>query len=674
MHTDPSTPTSAGAHPAADPDVIDALLDQAEAAMGQGQMAQARAVFQEVLRLDPRQFDALHLLGVMALQQGDFAASIDLISQAIAVDASVEMAHANVGIAWLQSQQPTKAVAAFEQAIALAPDYVEAHFGRGVALLELKQWDAAIACFAQTLARQPGNAEAHFNQGNAYLGLQRFNEAITSYNQVLALLPQHAAAFINRGHAWVALNRGVEALASYDQAIALQPNSASAYSGRGNACQALQRFEEALASYDRSLALQPGQAMVLGNRGSALLKLRRVAESINSYEQAIALDPHDATVRSNLGGALRDAERWQEALAQCERALDIDADHAGAHMNRGNVLLDLGHLGPAREAFAKTHALQPDNADAQWGQGWCDLLAGDWERGLPQFEWRWKKGVFTTTKPRSFSQPLWLGQADLRGRTILLHAEQGLGDTLQFCRYVPMVAALGARVLLEVQPALAGLMGTLAGGAQVLVQGEPLPAFDYHCPLMSLPLAFKSTPASVPAPASYLSADPALVKTWGERLGAKTQPRIGLVWSGNAAHRNDHHRSIALATVLSALPPGLEFYVLQKDIRDGDALTLKAHPEVRHLTEALQTFDGTAALIQHMDLVISVDTSMAHLAGALGKPTWILLSKIPDWRWLMDRSDSPWYPCARLFRQTTWGQWAEPLREVGQALRSELLH
>ncbi|MES2091903.1 MAG: glycosyltransferase family 9 protein, partial [Pseudomonadota bacterium] len=200
------------------------------------------------------------------------------------------------------------------------------------------------------------------------------------------------------------------------------------------------------------------------------------------------------------------------------------------------------------------------------------------------------------------------------------------------------------------------------------------PAFDVHCPLMSLPLAFKSTPESVPAPKAYLSVDPSLIQTWGERLGPKTQPRIGLVWSGNAAHRNDQHRSIALATVLSALPPGIELFCLQKDIRDSDAATLKAHPDVRHVAQALQTFDGTAALIEHMDLVISVDTSMAHLAGALGKPTWILLSRMSDWRWLMDRTDSPWYPSARLFRQTTWGSWAEPLRDVSQALRNKFTH
>ncbi|MDE2402489.1 MAG: tetratricopeptide repeat protein [Burkholderiales bacterium] len=673
MTTNPSTETSAEMPPEANPEVIEAMLDQAAAALEQGRIDQARTGFLEVLRLDPRQFDALHLLGVIAMQQRDFPRCIELISQAIAVDAGEAMAHSNLGVAWMESQQPEKALACFDQAIALEPDEAQAHFGRGVALLALEQWPGAIASFGQNLALQPGNAEAHFNRGNAFLAMQRFADAISSYDQALALQPRHVAALINRGHACYALERHNEALANHNQAIALQPDRPTAFTGRGNAYLAMQRFEEAIASYDQALALQPDQPEVLGNRANALVKLRRMAEAISGYEQALKLNPDHATVRSNFGGALRDAGRWQDGLAQCERALEIDPHHAGAHMNRGNVLLDMGHLGPARDAFAKVNALQPDNAESQWAQGWADLLAGDWERGLPQLEWRWKKPGLITSPPRAFVQPLWLGEQDLRGRTILLHAEQGLGDTLHFCRYVPMVVALGARVLLEVQPALKKLVGTLHGEAQVLARGQdPLPAFDFHCPLMSLPLAFKTTVESVPASTPYLRADAQLIQTWGERLGEKKQPRIGLVWSGNSAHRNDHHRSMPLATVLSALPQGVQLFCLQKDIRPSDAALLNAPGGVVHLPEALQTFDATAALIEHMDLVISVDTSVAHLAGALGKPTWILLSRMPDWRWLLDRQDSPWYSSARLFRQTVWGQWSDPLGELGQALGDEL--
>lgn len=630
MHTDPSL------------DAIEPMLDRAFAALDQGLMDQAQAGFQAVLQVAPQQFDALHMLGVIAMQRRDFATCIRLIAQALTVDPDFAMAQLNIGIAYMESHHPDQAVAHFDKAIALEPAYAKAHFGRGAALLALKQWEGAIASLDQTLAQQPGNAEAHFNRGNALLELKRAEEAVSSYNQCLALQPQHVSALINRGHAYLALKRYDEAIASCNQAIALQGDRPAAFSGRADAYQALRRHDEAIASYEQSLQIQPDQVAVL----------------------------------VNLGGALRDAGRGADALMQCERALDLAPHAAEAHMNRGNALLDMGQLHPAREAFAKVCTLQPDNANAQWAQGWADLLAGDWERGLPQLEWRWKKSTFTSP-PRAFTQPLWLGSPDLRGHTILLHAEQGLGDTLHFCRYVPMVMALGAQVVLEVQPALKTLMTTLHPQAQVCGQGEgPLPAFDYHCPLMSLPLAFNSTPASLPAMPAYLRANPGLTEVVGQRLtsrlGDNKQPRIGLVWSGNAAHSNDHHRSLSLATLLSTLPPEAQYFCLQKDIRPADLATLKTRPDVQHWPDELQTFDGTAALIDHMDWVISVDTSIAHLAGALGKPTWILLSHMPDWRWLLKRQDSPWYPSARLFRQTTWGQWDAPLTELGQALKAEL--
>jgi tetratricopeptide (TPR) repeat protein len=416
------------------------------------------------------------------------------------------------------------------------------------------------------------------------------------------------------------------------------------------------------------LALKADQPDLLGNRASTLLKLKRLPEAIACYEQARQLAPRNAIILSNLSGALRESARHAEALAMADRAIEVDPKLGGAHMNRGNALLDLVRLDEARQAFAMARQVQPEDVEVQWALGWTSLLAGDWATGLPLFEVRWKKPGFSS-EPRGFTQPLWLGDSDLRGRTILLHAEQGLGDTINFCRYVPLVAELGTKVVLEVQPPLKALMRSLAGGAQVIARGEPLPAFDVHCPLMSLPLAFKSTPTHLPAPQAYLSADPQQVQALAAHLGPRTQPRIGIVWSGNAAHRNDVNRSMPLATLMSALPSsGVQYYCLQKDIREADLPTLKARPDIVRLHDALQGFDGTAALLDQMDLVITVDTSIAHLTGAMGKPCWILLSRVPDWRWLVDRADCPWYPSARLFRQTSWGQWQAPLQEVAAAL------
>lgn len=632
MHSEQPAPASA-----ANRDQIDALLDQAFAAYEQGQMDQAHGHFQAALALDPQDFDALHMLGVMAMQKRELPQAIALFEQAIASDPQAGMAYTNMGIACMESGLPEKALANFDKAVALEPS-VEAFFGRGVVQQTLQQWAATEASFAQVLAMQP----------------------------------THVAALINRGHACLMLKRLDDAVACYEKAIAIEPTRAGAFAGLGDALLSMQRFPQALAAYDRALALKAEQPDLLGNRASTLLKLKRLPEAITCYEQALKLAPRNAIILSNLSGALRESARHTEALAMAERALEVDPKLGGAHMNRGNALLDLARLDEAKQAFSMARQVQPDDVEAQWAVGWTSLLSGDWATGLPLFEVRWKKPGFSS-EPRGFTQPLWLGDTDLRGRTILLHAEQGLGDTVNFCRYVPLVAELGAKVVLEVQPPLKGLVRSLAGGAQVIARGEPLPAFDVHCPLMSLPLAFKSTPTHLPAPQAYLRADPQQVSALAERLGPRTQPRtqprIGLVWSGNAAHRNDVNRSMPLATLMSALPTsGVQYYCLQKDIREADLPTLKARPDIIRLHDVLQGFDSTAALVDQMDLVISVDTSIAHLAGALGKPCWILLSRVPDWRWLVDRADCPWYPSARLFRQTNWGQWQAPLQDITAAL------
>ncbi|TAK96786.1 MAG: tetratricopeptide repeat protein [Aquabacterium sp.] len=656
-----------------DPDVLDAMLDQAEADLGAGRLDAARQVLEQVLQQDPQQFDALHLLGVIALQRKDFAKGAELIEQALAMDPDVDMAQVNLGAARLEMKQPEKALACFDKAISLAPDYVEAHFGRGCALQAMSQWPQAVQSFAQVLALQPGHVEALASQGAALYGWQHYDEAIVALDKALALQPQHVAALINRGYALSELQRYEEALASYDQVILLKVERPAVYALRGDALLALGRMEYALASFDRALTLQPDQFAVWANRGNALLKLRRLNEAAASFDKALSYQPQHSDVQSNLAGAWREAGRLQEALTLCDRVLQSHPHHAGAWQNKGNALMDQGRLTEAREAFAKASSLQPDNAEARWSQGWVATLQGDWATGLPLLEWRWKKAHIASAK-RAFIQPQWDGQADLRGRTILLHAEQGLGDTIQFCRYVTQVAALGARVVLEVQPPLVHLMSSLDGVAQIVAQGQALPAFDTHCPLMSLPMAFKTTPDTVPTVPAYLTADPALVQRMANRLGANVKQRVGLVWSGNAMHRDDHNRSMPLATLLDALPQGPQFYVLQKDIRDSDMATLRARHDVILLEDALQDFDATAALVAQMDVVISVDTSIAHLAGALGKPVWLLLAKMPDWRWLLQRHDTPWYPATRLFRQITAGQWADPLRDVGQALTARAMH
>lgn len=704
MQPDPSSP--------ADSALIEARLDQAFDAYEQGRLDLAAEAFQSVLALSPQEFDALHMLGVMATQQRDLPRAIDLLRRAVASDPEAGMAHTNLGVALVEAGQPELALASLDRGVALEPS-PQAHFSRGVAQLALQQHEAAAQSFAAVVAQQPTHVEAHFNRGSALMALQRWDEALASLGQVLQLHPRHVSALVNRGQVHAALGHGLEALADHDQAIAIEPGRAAAWSARGEALHALGRDDDALRSFDKAISLQPDRwrtwlarghaclalgraqdalmgcdkalallpsvppspspwrAEVLAGRGHALARLGRLPEAVASYRQALALVPDDAVVLANLSGVLRDLGQLDEALACADRAVALDAQLPGAHTNRGNALQDMGRPAEASASFAQALSLRPDDLDLQWALGWSHLLTGHWAEGLPLFEVRWQRPSFPAVR-RGFTQPLWLGDADLQGRTILLHAEQGLGDTLQFCRYAPLVAARGARVVLEVQPPLKGLMASLAGVDQVLAAGEPLPAFDCHCPLMSLPLAWRSTPDTVPAAPSYLQAPAAALAEVAQRLGARSRPRIGLVWSGNAAHRNDANRSLPLSLLLSALPEGPQYVCLQRDVRDEDLRTLQSRPDILRFEDVAQTFEGTAALTTLMDLVISVDTSLAHLAGALGCPTWVLLPAMSDWRWLTQRSDSPWYPKARLYRQATWGQWSAPLQALHDDLASWL--
>ena len=479
-------------------------------------------------------------------------------------------------------------------------------------------------------------AEQLYAQGLAYHRQGRLDQALAAYEQALRLQPGYFDVLHHIGIlAWQAGDHGV-AEQFLQAALEVDAQVPAAHSNLGNVLKAAGRHEEALASYAHALALDEFHVDAHYNRGNTLQALGRFEAALASYDRAIALQPDDAQAWTNRAAVLQELRRYDEALHSCASALRV----------------------------------QPDNAEAHWNQALLHLQHGRFAEGWRGYEWRWKVEHLSVSRQyRDFPQPLWLGQQDLAGKTILLHAEQGLGDTLQFGRYATMVAARGARVILEVPRALVKLAQTLAGPAQVLARGESLPPFDYHCPLMSLPLAFGSTLDSIPAPPAYLHADPGRTAAWNALLGATGKPRVGLAWSGSQEHGNDHRRSIAFARLAALLTPACDFISLQNESRAEDAAPLAAST-VRDLGVHLADFTDTAALCAAMDLVITVDTSIAHLAGALGKPVWLLLGAGPDWRWLLDRSDSPWYPGMRLVRQQPGEDWSAVLARVRADLDS----
>ncbi|NTW52808.1 MAG: tetratricopeptide repeat protein [Chlorobiaceae bacterium] len=610
-----------------------AAFEQALECHRRGELEQAQVLYDEVLAMEPDHVNALHLSGVLAAQANNHRKAVELIGKAIAI--------------W--------------------PGNATFHCNHGLALNELNEFDAAATSFEKAAAIKHDYHEAYYQRGNALQKLGKFDAAVTSYDKAIAIRPDFAEAYYQRANALQELMLPEAALESYDKAIAIRPDNFKACSNRGVLLHKLRNLDAALESYDKAIAIKPDYYLAYTNRGVLLHELRKFDAALESYDIAISLKPDSADAYYNRGNALHELKRFGAALESYDKAIAIRPDFAEALSNRGNTLHELKQFDAAIESYDKAIAIKPDYPDACWNKSLALLTTGNFNSGWPLYEWRWKKENFTSPR-RDFTSPLWLGNESLAGKTILLHSEQGLGDTIQFCRYVESVALSGARVILEAKPALGVLLKNLSGLSELVAGQGPLPDFDYHCPLLSLPLAFKTDLDSIPHPQHYLKSDPDKLLHWKNRLGKKTKPRIGLVWSGGVKHRHDGNRSIPLSTMASHLPEGFTYVSLQKEVRDIDRGWLESNKHILHFDDELEDFSDTAALCDLMEVVISVDTSVAHLNGALGNPTWVLLPFSPDWRWMIDREDSPWYPSMRLFRQQKPDDWSGAFEKLSSAL------
>jgi len=513
---------------------------------------------------------------------------------------------------------------------------------------------------------EPERAETYYNRAGALKEQNRVPEALAAFDQAIALKPDYAQAHNGRGIALAKLNRSHEAIAAFDRAVALMPDYAEAHNNRGIVLHELKRLEDALSSFDRAIALQPNNARAHSNRGAALYDAKRLDDALASYDEAIALKGDYAEAYYNLGIVLQDLRRLDEALAALDRAIALKPDYAAAHNNRGVVLMNLRRLDEALAAFETTISLTGGFAEVHVNQSHCLLLMGRLEQGWRLHEWR--KKTETPVGNRSFRQPLWLGREDVANKTLFIHWEQGLGDTIQFYRYGKLLKARGAKVVISVQEPLCRLLSQMDSDIRVLNGDEVPAAFDYHCPLMSLPLALGTNLKNIPSDSPYIFSDEQLRPAWDARLPPRTKPRIGLVWRGSTLHKNDHNRSIDIAALGPLFTADAHWISLQKDLGGGDSALLREF-RIARLGEDLKDFSDTAAVVDLLDVVITVDTSVAHLAGAMGKPVWIFLPYNSDWRWLTGRDSSPWYPTARLFRQNDAGAWENPVGRVHAALR-----
>jgi len=643
------------------------LLERARALRLRGALDEAAKCYRQVLEHHPENADALCELGTVYLLRGRPEEAVGLLESALRAkpnDFDALLARANTLFAL---KRYPEAVAGFEQALKINPDSAEAHHNRGAALGVQGRHAQALDGFEKAIALKPDYVEAYNSRGNALRALGRRGEALRSFEKAFALKPNDPAALLNQALELRALKRNEEALARLDRAIAIQPDLLDAHVRRGEILEKLTQYEQALESCDRAIALRPELPVLHMNRGAVLFRLRRYEAAVASYDRALAIRPALGAAHLPRARSLMEVGRFEEALPSYEKAIADRSDWVDAITSRGFALWRMGRPEDALRSYNRALLFEPDSVLARTNRSLALLLTGNLRTGFEEFEWRLEKGD-RRKRLRALQGARWLGQEDLDGKTILLHWEQGLGDTLQFIRFVPSLAGKGARVFVQVQAPLVPLLRGFPGTAAVLSPDDPLPKYDLHSPLLSLPLALGTTVDTIPASVPYIASSSDRDATWSERLGAPKGPRVGIAWSGSPGYANDRSRSMSLETLLPLASQGVELISIQKELRDSDRDTLGAHPEIRHFGGQLADFSDTASLVSLMDLVVSVDTSVAHLAGAMGKPVWLLLPFAPDWRWLLDREDSPWYPTVRLFRQSRIGDWDGVIRRVAEEL------
>ncbi|MDY0101273.1 MAG: tetratricopeptide repeat protein [Bacilli bacterium] len=593
-----------------------------------GELDKAAAIYKSILKEEKDNFDALHLLGTIALRKEQWHEALTLFDKAILVAPDYAQAYSNKGMALVELGLLDEALESYNLAIAIKPKYANAHYGKGIVLRKLKHPNDSLQSYTKAIEIEPNNAEYLFKQGVILGELKQFDEAIKSYKKAININPDLADAYYNIGNILKELEEFSHALQNYDKAIFIQPDHENAYFNRGVILTILDRFDEALISYNKAISLKPNWADAYFKQALVLSELNRLDEALISHDKAMSFGVDNAKAYYKKGFFLKSLKRFDEALENYDHAITLDPNYPKTYLNKAMLL----------------------------------LLLGDFKKGFELYEWRFKKD-------HHFSQPLWLGEESLKGKTILLYNEQGLGDTIQFCRYAKQVVDLGAKVILQTQQSLIGLLRGLNGISEFVTEGSVLPPFDYQCPLLSLPHALNTTIDTIPNNTAYLFSDKDIVDIWRDRIGIKTKLRIGIAWSGNAKHMNDHNRSIVLGDFIEKLPKNYEYISLQKEIQDSDKKTLLVNPQIKHFEDSINDFSDTAAICELVDIVISVDTSIAHLSAAMGKQTWILLPYIPDWRWLLDRKDSPWYSSAKLYRQDKTRVWTSVLEQI----KSDLL-
>ncbi|HEY9302598.1 MAG TPA: tetratricopeptide repeat protein, partial [Phormidium sp.] len=581
--------------------------------------------------------------------------------QAIALNPQNAEAYNNLGDVVRLEGNLEEAIACYRQAILINSNYAEAHNNLANTLAVKGNLEEAIAFYQQVLTLNPNYAVAHNNLGNCLLAKGKLEAAITSYQQAINLNFYYTEAYYNLGNALKAQSNFAEAEIQYQLAVTLKPFP-EAHNNLGLVLQEQGKIEEAIASYQQALALNPNYTEAHNNLGNAFEEKGNLEAAIASYQQALTFNPNYIEALNNLGNAFLAQGKTEEAIACYQKALDLNPNYVQAHYNYANALKYQDKLAEAIAQLQYTLTLDPNFAEAHKNLGISLLITGEFATGFAEYEWRWYTKEYR--KIASF-QPVW-HSGDLQGKKILLLCEQGFGDNIHFIRYAPFIAQQGAHITLACYEELYRLFSTVPGIDQIVTSGTTV-EYDYCAPTMSLPYLMGTTAETIPTNIPYLfppKTSPIILEAPPE-----TYLKIGIVWAGNPGNTNDHNRSCSLLHFLPLLDiPGIDFYSLQKGAKAQDLTALNLAQKIQDIGEKIFDFADTAAVIAQLDLVICVDTSVAHLAGAMGKPVWVLLSKVADWRWMLEREDNPWYPTLRLFRQAKLGDWYPVFQNVALEL------
>ncbi len=699
-----SLPTSTTSQSNLSPTSQENLLEQAEQLfqqgnnfLQQGNWENAIASYQEVIAVNSNHCEVYNNLGTILQQQGKIEDAIFHYQQAITIKPNNVQALNNLGNLYQEKGLLAQAINHYQEAITLQPDFLEVRLNLAQAFLTLGDKDSAIACYQEILKINPNQISVYNNLGILIHEKGNFTEAIALYQKALTLKPDYVEAWNNLGNSLQESGQIDEAISAYQKALMINPNFAQSYFNCGNAWMTKENLETAEKYYRKAIELQPDYAEALGhlgilkqkqgqlsealiclnkaldinpnfvellnNLGIALEQNGQVENAIACYEKAIKIKPDFLAAFNNLGNSLQKQLLFQNAITIYQQAIDQNPNFAEAINNLGHALQEIGQLEDAIASYEKAITIKPDYADAHLNFSLSLLLRGDLIQGFREYEWRWE---VRKHESRNYYQPKWDGY-NLQGKTIFLHLEQGLGDMIQFIRYIPLVKEKGGRIIVECYPHLLKLFSQISGIEQWVIYGGQIPHFDVYASLMSLPHILGTTLANIPAPIPYLRGD---IFTSSFIFPSSSLLKVGIVWSGSVAHNKNYQRSCALTKFTQLLDIAqVSFYSLQKEVSEGDRALLH-QTNIQDLSQYLGDFTDTAAIISQLDLVITVDTSVAHLAGAIGKPVWLLLSYIPDWRWLLEREDSPWYPTMKLFRQPSLGDWDSVFHKLKTSLQT----